>query len=185
MKTLSEMDAVAHMAVKQVMEAYTCYDGVSSALPTAAYSCTAPLCRLSFRPDVAALYIDPRGPSPALPGVDCWDEKRDGRLYNGPFPVVAHPPCGPWGRLSGLCRYQDRAIAPLAVEQVRSYGGILEHPAHSRLWDACRMPPPVIDCSAGRKGQGLHHVPKSKRHITPPEFAMWLVDLARGIKSEC
>jgi hypothetical protein len=26
---------------------------------------------------VAALYIDPRGPYPIMPGVDCWDEARD------------------------------------------------------------------------------------------------------------
>lgn len=100
------------------------------------------------RPDVylmtpvAALYIDPRGPYPHLAGVDCWDLKRDARLYDGPWPVVAHPPCGPWGRLRHLYRGAEHDCAPRAVEQVRAFGGVLEHPAGSRLWEACELPPP-------------------------------------------
>lgn len=46
--------------------------------------------------DVAALYIDPRGVYPQLTGVDCWGPDRDARTYDGPHPVVSHPPCGPW-----------------------------------------------------------------------------------------
>jgi hypothetical protein len=92
---------------------------------------------------VAALYIDPRGPYPALLGPDmCWDEKRDARLYDGPWPVVAHPPCGPWGRLRHLYRGSEHDCAIRAVEQVRRFGGVLEHPAGSRLWGACGLPRP-------------------------------------------
>jgi hypothetical protein len=91
---------------------------------------------------VAALYIDPRGPYPKLPGVDCWDETRDARVYQGPFPVVAHPPCGPWGRLRMMNRHQPRELAPYAVEQVRRFGGVLEHPSGSLLWRECGLPFP-------------------------------------------
>jgi len=91
---------------------------------------------------VAALYVDPRGPYPSMPGVECWDEKRDARNYDGPHPVVAHPPCGPWGALRLFCRNQDARLAPVAVEQVRLYSGVLEHPKGSRLWDACGLPRP-------------------------------------------
>lgn len=93
-------------------------------------------------PDVAALYIDPRGPYPRLAGVDCWDESRDARNYAGPWPVVAHPPCGPWSRLRMVCRKQDPLLAPLAVEQVRRWGGVLEHPESSILWPHCNLPAP-------------------------------------------
>lgn len=91
---------------------------------------------------VAALYIDPRGPYPSMPGVECWDETRDARAYAGPHPVIAHPPCGPWGDLAARCKNQDRELAPLAVEQVRRWGGVLEHPARSRLWKHCGLPLP-------------------------------------------
>jgi hypothetical protein len=91
---------------------------------------------------VAALYVDPRGPYPALDGVDCWDETRDARHFPGPYPIVAHPPCGPWGRLRHLCRYQDPALAPLAIEQLIAWGGVLEHPHDSRLWSLFRLPLP-------------------------------------------
>lgn len=87
---------------------------------------------------VAALYVDPRGPYPALLGPElCWDEERDARRYDGPHPVVAHPPCGPWGRLRHLYRGSEHDCALRAVEQVRRWGGVLEHPAGSLLWQEC------------------------------------------------
>src|SRR5437588_11753206 len=51
---------------------------------------------------VAALYVDPNGVYANLPGVEVWDEARDARLYAGPWPVVAHPPCARWCRLAGF-----------------------------------------------------------------------------------
>lgn len=101
---------------------------------------------------VAALYIDPRGPYPRMEGVDCWDEQRDARLYDGPHPVVAHPPCGPWGRSAKFTLYQSADCGPRAVEQVRAFGGVLEHPSHSRLFDYCRLPRPeeLPDAYGGR-----------------------------------
>lgn len=91
---------------------------------------------------VAALYVDPRGPYPKMAGVECWDAERDARLYGGPHPVVAHPPCGPWGKLAHMCTKQDRTLALLDGEQVRRWGGVLEHPEWSRLWRECRLPYP-------------------------------------------
>ena len=103
---------------------------------------------------VAALYVDPvRGPYSRLPGVDVhgwadarqagfWD--RDARQYSGPHPVVAHPPCGPWGLFAWNYKGGEgaRECAPRAVEQVRRWRGVLEHPAGSQLWRHCDLPKP-------------------------------------------
>ncbi len=46
---------------------------------------------------IAALYVEKGGVYYNLPDVDPWDKDRDARLYAGPWPVVAHPPCERWG----------------------------------------------------------------------------------------
>ncbi len=90
---------------------------------------------------VTVLYVDPAGPYPGLVR-DWYDVTRDGKTYDGPNPVVAHPPCGPWGALKHLNRFQDPDCGPRAVEQVRKLGGVLEHPAGSGLFAHCGLPRP-------------------------------------------
>ena len=92
---------------------------------------------------IAVLFCDPRGTYADVPGLELWDEKRDARLYAGPHPVVAHPPCSRWCRLAGLVearwghkRGQDDGEFASALHSVRTYGGVLEHPAYSDAWDA-------------------------------------------------
>lgn len=103
---------------------------------------------------IAALYIDEHGPYPKMPGVDAWGMTRDARTYDGPHPVVAHPPCGPWGAFAHMCKSpeQDPALAIRAVEQVRRWGGVLEHPRRSRLWAHVGLPAPggPADAYGGR-----------------------------------
>ena len=41
-----------------------------------------------------------------------------------------------------MCWLQDPSCGPRAVEQVREFGGVLEHPAYSTLWAYCGMPRP-------------------------------------------
>ncbi len=93
--------------------------------------------------NVAALYVDLRGPYPDRVGLEmCWGEDRNAKTYTGPWPVVAHPPCGPWGRLKFLNKHQDPDCGPRAVWQVQKFGGVLEHPQHSSLWKHCSLPRP-------------------------------------------
>lgn len=91
--------------------------------------------------NVAALYVRADGPYPGL-CVDWYDAERDARTYAGPWPVVVHPPCGPWGRFKWSCKHQDPSLGPIAVEQVQTFGGVLEHPAHSTLFKHCNLPAP-------------------------------------------
>jgi hypothetical protein len=99
---------------------------------------------------VAALFVDPAGVYAGLPDVEVWDEARDARLYAGPWPVVAHPPCNHWCQLASVnaARYEtfeigdDGGCFEAALEAVRTYGGVLEHPAHSLAWSHFRLPQP-------------------------------------------
>lgn len=86
---------------------------------------------------VAALYVETNGCYFGRPDVDPWDVTRDARLYDGPHPVVAHPPCGPWSALRHLSRETTADCGPRAIEQARANGGVVEQPATSRLFEAC------------------------------------------------
>lgn len=95
---------------------------------------------------IAALYVDTRGAYSGLREVDAWDEARDARLYAGPYPVVAHPPCQLWVNFAALNykRYggehnrpgNDGGCFAAALGSVRTWGGVLEHPAFSKAWPA-------------------------------------------------
>ena len=99
---------------------------------------------------VAALYVQTGGAYYGLPDVDPWDEARDARLYEGPWPVVAHPPCARWCRLAGLVEARwghkkgdDGGTFAAALAAVRRWGGVLEHPAYSDAWGAFDLPKPA------------------------------------------
>jgi len=91
---------------------------------------------------VAALFVRADSVYKKLPDVDAWDISRDARKWPGGCPVVAHPPCRTWGRLRTFAKapWDEHALATWAVEQVRRFGGVLEHPAASLLWVAAKLP---------------------------------------------
>lgn len=92
---------------------------------------------------ISALYAQAYGAYSGFEDVDVWDEKRDARLYPGPHPVVAHPPCKRWGRFfHGSPRKphqftlgDDGGCFAAAIASVSKWGGVLEHPADSLAWD--------------------------------------------------
>ena len=112
---------------------------------------------------IAALYVATGGCYYGLSEVDPWDRERDARLYAGPHPVVAHPPCERWGRYwyggpkvrERLKLGDDGGCFAAALEAVRRWGGVLEHPADSHAWATFEIARPPraggwIDAGDGR-----------------------------------
>lgn len=93
---------------------------------------------------VAVLFARKDSNYKQLPDVEVYDIERDARTYDGPFPVVAHPPCRGWGRLRRFAKVRpdERNLARLAVALVREFGGVLEHPEGSKLWPSQLLPLP-------------------------------------------
>lgn len=93
---------------------------------------------------VAVLFARQDSYYKTLPNVDVYDIDRDARTWPGGCPVVAHPPCRAWGNLSHLAkpRHDEKSLAIFAVNQLRKYGGVLEHPAKSKLWAHQGLPKP-------------------------------------------
>ena len=95
---------------------------------------------------IAALYVETGGSYYGLPDVDPWDEARDARLYAGPHPVGAHPPCQRWGKMwfgqpltvkrtgERKIKGDDGGCFAAALAAVRRWGGVLEHPWGSHAW---------------------------------------------------
>jgi hypothetical protein len=99
---------------------------------------------------IAALYVERNGVYFRQPDVDPWDEERDARLYDGPYPVVAHPPCNTWCQLApvnqkrwGKMIGDDDGCFAAALASVRKWGGVLEHPAYTLAWRAHDLPRPA------------------------------------------
>ena len=101
---------------------------------------------------IAALFVETNGCYFGLKNVDPWDKSRDARLYEGPYPVVAHPPCQLWGKFAKI-NYQrwggehnkpgnDGGCFESAVSSILKFGGVLEHPAFSYAFDNFSLPKP-------------------------------------------
>jgi hypothetical protein len=194
---------------------------------------------------VAALFVRADSVYKTLAGVDCYDAERDARTWPGGCPVVAHPPCRTWGTLKAWARapVDEHGLAIWAVEQVRRYGGVLEHPSTSGLWREMQLPKPnwlpdawggmmieidqfhwghlarkrtwlyivgvsladlptiphrdgvpthCVSSLAGRRMTRFQRVSlptrkpelgPNRRDKTPPDFARWLVELARRTRT--
>jgi hypothetical protein len=103
---------------------------------------------------IAALFVESPGPYTDLANVDPWDKQRDARKYPGPWPVVAHPPCARWGRYwnggpSAKVKRKkgdDGGCFKAALEAVRKWGGVLEHPEGSHAWEWFGLRRPMMGC---------------------------------------
>ena len=130
---------------------------------------------------VAALFVAREGVYFGAPGVECWDQTRDARTYAGPYPVVAHPPCSAWCQLAGIIesRYghrvgDDGGCFAAALDAVRTFGGVLEHPAYSKAWRVFDLPrPPPLGWQRGLCGGWVTQVEQG-RYGHAARKATWL-----------
>lgn len=73
---------------------------------------------------------------------DVYDFERNALTYQPGVPIIAHPPCRAWGRLSHFAKPRpgEKELAIWAIWKIRENGGVLEHPAASQLWDELSLP---------------------------------------------
>jgi hypothetical protein len=133
-------------------------------------------------PVIAALYVETDGAYFGLDDVDPWDAERDARKYDGPWPVVAHPPCQRWGSFAkpNETRYgykvgDDDGCFAAALASVRTFGGVLEHPAGSLAWRHFGLPEPYWTggWSLSLDGSWVCYVEQG-RYGHPVKKATWL-----------
>ncbi|HAW61419.1 MAG TPA: hypothetical protein DCX26_03695 [Pseudomonas sp.] len=126
--------------------------------------------------EIAALYVETSGCYFGLEGVDPWDEARDARRYNGPHPVVAHPPCPRWGKLwagqplwikktgERKSKGDDQGCFKSALFDARRFGGVIEHPESSNAWSWF----------------GLNKPPRSGGWVYADSFGGWTCCVEQG-----
>lgn len=118
---------------------------------------------MTVRCNVQALFVDTseHGVYPRLLGPEnCWGEEHDARLYTGPDPVVAHPPCHLWVNMAAINwkRYgrqkpawypggDDGGCFRSAIVSVAEFDGVLEHPAGSHAFREHMLP--CVSVAAG------------------------------------
>jgi len=133
---------------------------------------------------IAALYVEATTVYQRL-GCDLWPRSRDANKYPGPYPVVCHPPCRGWSNLRHLAQPRPGELncALNSIVFARRFGGVVEHPSNSLIWDY--LPQPglrdeyggfvmhVDQCWWGhpaRKRTGLYMVGIKPRDVPPYTF---------------
>jgi len=58
---------------------------------------------------------------------------KDANKYSGPHPIIAHPPCGPWGKFKAVSK-ESKEDGVKAMELVHRWGGVVEQPVGSSLF---------------------------------------------------
>jgi hypothetical protein len=91
---------------------------------------------------IAVLFARKNSIYKTFEGCDVYDIDRDALTWPGGAPVVAHPPCRAWGTLRHMAKpvAGEKELAIWAIEQVRRWGGVLEHPKRSLLWPHMNLP---------------------------------------------
>lgn len=79
-----------------------------------------------------------------LPDLDLFDLRRNALSTKSNAPAIYHPPCRSWGRLRQFAKTPagEHWLAVWSVLRMWRYGGVLEHPAGSKLWSFMNLARP-------------------------------------------
>lgn len=68
--------------------------------------------------------------------LDLFTKERDGFLFDGDSPLIAHPPCAQWSKIRGLSKpdKKEKDFATFCWDLVNRNGGIFEHPVGSSFF---------------------------------------------------
>ncbi len=100
---------------------------------------------IHFQPKIAVLWVEKKSPYWQLwPVVEVHGIGRNALCYPGPFPIIAHPPCGPWGKFAWKS-LESKEHGITALELVHKYGGVVEQPAGSQLFKLFGRPTARIE----------------------------------------
>lgn len=94
---------------------------------------------------ISVLFATKNSVYKTIPGLDVWDEDRNALNWPGKNRGIFHPPCRKWSRWLrhfSTAPESEKHLAIWAVHQVRKWGGVLEHPACSTLFDHMTLPRP-------------------------------------------
>lgn len=131
---------------------------------------------------IAALYVAIDGPYINIKDIDAWTIERDARLYAGPHPVIAHPPCERWGRYwsggpSAKVKRKlgdDNGCFEAALAAVKDFGGVLEHPEASHAWARFGLARPPRSGGWIKSGDGWTCCVEQGHYGHPARKATWL-----------
>lgn len=92
---------------------------------------------------VSALCVDHKSEYRKLENVRCYDDFQDANRFDCATPIVAHAPCRAWSR--SFCHQAkpapgEKELGLKCAEWLKVCGGVLEHPAHSHLFEAAGLP---------------------------------------------
>ena len=129
---------------------------------------------------IAVLFVRGDSAYKRYDGLDVYDADRDALTFTGGMPVIAHPPCRAWGRLSHMAnpRPGERELALFALANVRACGGVLEHPKGSKLWKEQNLP--TGDKTDEYGGFTLEIDQYDFGHVAPKKTLLYIVGIDRG-----
>jgi hypothetical protein len=92
---------------------------------------------------VVILCTDKNSNYNSMQNVITFSSAEDALTYKGCFPVICHPPCAMFSKNRLFSKYNESSIllARHCYDMVNLYGGILEQPAYSIMFDYLGIKP--------------------------------------------